>query len=160
MHAFAAMAGPEGRYVAVEVDPRNIDFLEYRIAVEDPTFHDRKRIVLIEDQWLNPCLPEGFADLVFVEDMHWLIVSAPPTRDDGKPMEPDEALQTVRSFWAHVRSGMVPGGRLIIHESFDTSSPPLSLEVFCASLEAVGFKRVTVEHEADSHASWLVYTAA
>lgn len=107
LHYFTGLVGPNGRYLMVDVDPRIIDFLEYRVSREDEHHRDRERVVLIQNRMDDPCLPRGWADLVFLRNIHYWVTRLP---DDAGPRE-------LRRFWSAVAGAVAPGGRLVVVEN-------------------------------------------
>jgi len=134
LHYFTGLVGPGGRYVMVDVDPRIIDFLEYRVSREDEHHHDRARVVLVQNRMDDPCLPRRYADLVFLRNMHYWVTRLP---DGAGPQE-------LRRFWAAVTDAVAPGGRLVVVENY-AFRDGLTLKSQLKVIGSTGLGRVVLE---------------
>ena len=134
LHYFTGLAGPGGRYIMVDVDPRIIDFLEYRVSREDQHHRDRARVVLLQNRMDDPCLPRRYADLVFLRNMHYWVTRLP----DGV------GRKELRRFWAGVTGAVAPGGRLVVIENY-AFRDGLTLKSLLKVIGSTGLSEVALE---------------
>ncbi len=138
LHFFTDLVGPNGRYLMVDVDPRIIDFLEYRVSREDEHHKDRQRVVLVQNTMDDPCLPRRWADLVFLRNIHYWVTRLPDKA--GKKA----SLKELRRFWASVAGAVAKDGRLVVVENY-AFRDGLTLESQLQLIASRGLRRVLVD---------------
>lgn len=142
LHYFTGLVGPNGRYLMVDVDPRIIDFLEYRVSREDEHHRDRQRVVLVQNRMDDPCLPRRWADLVFLRNIHYWVTRLP---DGAGPRE-------LHKFWTAVTEAVAPGGRLVVVENHSFRDG-LTLKSQLKLLGETGLRQVALDDS--SQGNWV-----